>query len=110
PRLAALAGKRGVLLIADEVMTGWGRTGKWFAVEHWGVTPDILTTAKGVTNAAVPLGITATTRAIADHFEDNFFPHAHTYEAHPVTLAPAIAAIDESRRLDLLNRSTRLGE
>ena len=110
PRLAALAKKRGVLLIADEVMTGWGRTGKWFAVEHWGVTPDILTTAKGVTNAAVPLGVVATSRAIADHFEDNYFAHGHTYEAHPITLAPAIAAIDEYRRLDLMNRSTKMGE
>ncbi len=110
PRLAALAKKRGVLLIADEVMTGWGRTGKWFAVNHWGVVPDILVTAKGVTNAAVPLGVVATSRAIADHFEDNFFAHGHTYEAHPITLAPAIAAIDEYRRLDLLNQSTRMGE
>ena len=110
PRLAALAKKRGVLLIADEVMTGWGRTGQWFAVNHWGVVPDILVTAKGVTNAAVPLGVVATSRAIADHFEDNFFAHGHTYEAHPITLAPAIAAIDEYRRLDLMNRSTRLGE
>ncbi len=91
-------------------MTGWGRTGSWFAVEHWGVTPDILTTAKGVTNAAVPLGVVATSRAIADHFEDNYFAHGHTYEAHPLTLAPAIAAIDEYRRLDLINRSAKLGE
>jgi taurine--2-oxoglutarate transaminase len=110
PKLAALAKKRGVLLIADEVMTGWGRTGKWFACDHWGVVPDILVTAKGVTNAAVPLGVVATSRAIADHFEDNFFAHGHTYEAHPITLAPAIAAIDEYRRLDLMNQSTRLGE
>jgi taurine---2-oxoglutarate transaminase len=110
PRLAEHAKKRGVLLIADEVMTGWGRTGKWFAVEHYGVTPDILTTAKGITNAAVPLGVVATTRAIADHFEDNFFAHGHTYEAHPLTLAPAIAAIDEYRRLDLIERSRAMGE
>lgn len=110
PKLAAHAKKRGVLLIADEVMTGWGRTGKWFACEHWGITPDILTTAKGVTNAAVPLGITATSRQIADFFEDNYFAHGHTYEAHPLTLAPALAAIDEYRRLDLMNKSTQLGE
>jgi len=110
PKLAAHAKKRGVLLIADEVMTGWGRTGKWFAVDHWGVTPDILTTAKGVTNAAVPLGVVATSREVADYFEDNFFPHGHTYEAHPITLAPAIAAIDEYRRLGLIERSAELGE
>ncbi len=110
PRVAEQCKKRGVLLIADEVMSGWGRTGKWFAVEHYGVTPDILTTAKGVTNAAVPLGVVATSRAIADFFEDHFFAHGHTYEAHPITLAPAIAAIDEYKRLDLLNRSTQMGE
>jgi taurine---2-oxoglutarate transaminase len=110
PRLAEHAKKRGVLLICDEVMSGWGRTGKWFAVDHWGVVPDILCTAKGVTGAAAPLGVVATSRAIADHFEDNFFPHGHTYEAHPLTLAPAIAAIDEYKRLDLLNHASRLGE
>ncbi|MBK9266916.1 MAG: aminotransferase class III-fold pyridoxal phosphate-dependent enzyme [Polyangiaceae bacterium] len=110
PRLVEHAKKRGVLVIADEVMTGWGRTGKWFAVENWGITPDILTTAKGVTNAAVPLGVVATNRAVADHFEDNFFAHGHTYEAHPLTLAPAIAAIDEYRRLGLIERSAEMGE
>jgi taurine--2-oxoglutarate transaminase len=110
PKLAAIAKKRNVLLIADEVMTGWGRTGKWFAVEHWGVTPDILCTAKGITSAMAPLGLVATSRAIADHFEDHFFAHGHTYEAHPLTLAPAIAAIDEYRRMDLIQRSAKLGE
>lgn len=110
PRLAELAKKRGVLLIADEVMSGWGRTGKWFAVDHYGVVPDILTTAKGVTNAAAPLGVVATSRAIADHFEDTFFAHGHTYEAHPLTLAPAIAAIDEYKRLNLIERSSKMGE
>lgn len=110
PRIAELCKKRGVLLIMDEVMAAWGRTGKWFACDHYGITPDILTTAKGITNAAAPLGVTATTRAIADYFEENFFPHGHTYEAHPLTLAPVAAAIEEYKRLDLLNQSTRLGE
>jgi taurine---2-oxoglutarate transaminase len=110
PKLAEICKKRGVLLIADEVMSGWGRTGEWFAVDHWGVVPDILVTAKGVTSAMAPLGVTATTRAIADHFEENLFAHGHTYEAHPLTLAPAIAAIDEYRRLDLLARAKTQGE
>ena len=110
PRLVEHAKKRGVLVIADEVMTGWGRTGKWFAVENWGITPDILTTAKGVTNAAVPLGVVATNRAVSDFFDDNYFAHGHTYEAHPLTLAPAIAAIDEYRRLGLIERSAEMGE
>jgi taurine--2-oxoglutarate transaminase len=72
--------------------------------------PDILVTAKGVTGAMAPLGVTATSRAVADHFEENLFAHGHTYEAHPLTLAPAIAAIDEYRRLDLLQRSRTQGE
>ena len=110
PRLAAIARRRGVLLIADEVMTGWGRTGAWFAVDHWGVVPDILCTAKGVTGAMAPLGVVATSRAIAEFFEDHFFAHGHTYEAHPLTLAPAIAAIDEYQRLDLIARAATMGE
>jgi taurine--2-oxoglutarate transaminase len=110
PRLAAHAKKRGVLLIADEVMSGWGRTGEWFAVNHFGVVPDILVTAKGITSAMAPLGLVATSRAIADHFEDNFFAHGHTYEAHPLTLAPAVAAIDEYKRLDLMAHATKMGE
>jgi len=61
-------------------MTGWGRTGKWFAEQHWGVTPDILVTAKGITSAYVPLGLCATTTKIADYFEDHYFSHGHTYE------------------------------
>ena len=107
-KLAEIAKKRGVLLIADEVMSGWGRTGEWFAVDNWGVKPDILVTAKGITSAMAPLGMVGTTRAIADHFEDNWFPHGHTYESHPLTLAPAIAAIDEYKRLDLIARAKSL--
>ncbi|HKC23765.1 MAG TPA: aminotransferase class III-fold pyridoxal phosphate-dependent enzyme [Thermoanaerobaculia bacterium] len=110
PRLADLAKKRGVLLIADEVMSGWGRTGEWFAVDNWGVVPDILTTAKGITGALAPLGLVATSREIAAFFDDHYFAHGHTYEAHPLTLAPAIAAIDEYKRLGLLARAKSLGE
>ena len=93
PRLRDICNRHGVLLIADEVMSGWGRTGKWFAMDHWDVQPDILTTAKGITSAYMPLGLTATTKKIADFFEDHYFAHGHTYEAHPLTLAPGIAAI-----------------
>jgi taurine--2-oxoglutarate transaminase len=110
PRIRAITKAHDVLLIADEVMTAWGRTGAWFAVEHWGVAPDILTTAKGVTGAYVPLGVTATTSELHDVFRDRYFPHGHTYEAHPLTLAPAVAAIAEYRRLDLLAKSARDGE
>ena len=110
PRLRRICDRHGVLLIADEVMSGWGRTGKWFAVDHWDVVPDILVTAKGITSAYVPLGLCATTRRIADFFEDHLFAHGHTYEAHPMTLAPAIATIHEMRRLNLVERSREMGE
>jgi len=110
PRIRAITRKHDVLLIADEVMSAWGRVGEWFAVNHWHVVPDILTTAKGITGAYAPLGLTATTPAIHDVFKDRYFPHGHTYEAHPLTLAPAVAAIEEYRRLDLIEKSRRDGE
>jgi taurine---2-oxoglutarate transaminase len=109
PRLRDICTKHNVLLIADEVMSGWCRTGKWFAVDHWAVKPDILTTAKGITNAAIPLGLCATTEKIASYFDDHFFSHGHTYEAHPLTLAPAVAAINEMKRMNLANRAEELG-
>ena len=108
PRLRDLCTRHNVLLIADEVMSGWGRTGKWFAMEHWGVTPDILVTAKGITSAYVPLGLCATTEKIASYFDDHYFAHGHTYEAHPITLRPAIATIREMQRLGLVERAAEL--
>jgi taurine---2-oxoglutarate transaminase len=90
-------------------MSGWCRTGKWFAVDHWNVRPDILTTAKGLTNAAMPLGLCATTAKIASYFDEHFFSHGHTYEAHPLALAPAIASIKEMKRLNLVQRASEMG-
>src|SRR6201994_2381064 len=110
PKLRDICDRHGVLLIADEVMSGWGRTGEWFAMDHWGVKPDILCTAKGITSAYIPLGLCATTGKIAEYFEDHFFAHGHTYEAHPLTLAPAVAAISEMKRLDLVNRAREMGK
>jgi taurine---2-oxoglutarate transaminase len=109
PRLREICNRRGVLLIADEVMTGWGRTGKWFAVDHWDIKPDILVTAKGITSAYAPLGLCATTSRIADYFEDHLFAHGHTYEAHPLMLATATATIREIQRLNLVERSRETG-
>ena len=108
PKLRKICDETGVLMIADEVMTGWGRTGKWFAVDHWGVKPDILVTAKGITSAYVPLGLCATTQKIGDFFIDHYFAHGHTYEAHPMTLAPAVATIHEMQRLNLIDRAAEL--
>ncbi len=108
PRLRKICDRHGVLLIADEVMSGWGRTGRWFAVNHWDVKPDILVTAKGITSAYVPLGLCATTTEIANYFEDHYFSHGHTYEAHPLTLGPAVTTIEEMQRLDLVARAAAL--
>lgn len=110
PKLRQICDRQGVLLIVDEVMSGWGRTGEWFAVDHWNVKPDILVTAKGITSAYMPLGLCATTAKIAAYFDNHYFSHGHTYEAHPMTLAPATAAIREMQRLKLVPRSRRLGE
>ena len=109
PKLRKICDAHGVLLIADEVMTGWGRTGEWFAMNHWNVQPDILVTAKGITSAYVPLGLCATTEKIAAHFDYHYFAHGHTYEAHPMTLAPAVATIHEMQRLGLVERANKIG-
>jgi taurine--2-oxoglutarate transaminase len=108
PKLRRICDQYGVLLIADEVMSGWGRTGEWFAMNHWNVIPDILVTAKGITSAYVPLGLCATQEKIGDFFQDHYFSHGHTYEAHPITLAPGVATIREMQRLGLVERAREL--
>lgn len=108
PKLRRICDETGVLLIGDETMTGWGRTGEWFALNHWDVVPDILTTAKGITGAYVPLGLCATNEKIGEFFNDHLFAHGHTYEAHPITLLPAVATINEMKRLDLVARAKSL--
>lgn len=110
PRLRKITERYGVLLIADEVMTAWGRTGEWFAVNHWNVVPDLITTAKGVTSSYMPLGVTATSSKVAEYFEDNYFAHGHTYEAHPLAMAAAVATIKEYMRLGLIERARVMGK
>jgi taurine--2-oxoglutarate transaminase len=78
-------------------------------VDNWNVKPDILTTAKGATSSYTPLGITATTRKIADYFNENYFAHGHTYEAHPLAMAPVAAVISEYRRLNILENVKKQG-
>src|SRR5499426_1269820 len=82
--LRALCDKHGILLIADEVMSGFGRTGAWFAIDHWNVVPDIITMAKGLTSAYVQLGAVGMKRKIADHFQKTAFPSGLTYNSHPL--------------------------
>jgi taurine--2-oxoglutarate transaminase len=99
PLVRQICDDNDVLLIADEVMTGWYRTGKPFAMDHWDVLPDIMTTAKGCTSAYTPLGITATTRKVADFFEDELFCHGHTYAYHALALSAIPPAISEYKKL-----------
>ncbi len=99
----ALCDRYGILMIADEVMAGFGRTGRWFAVDHWNVVPDIMTMAKGLTSAYVPLGAVGVRRKIADHFTDKVFPSGLTYNSHPLGCATALAAIgvlEDDRLID----------
>jgi taurine--2-oxoglutarate transaminase len=99
PILRRICDENGILLIADEVMSGWFRTGKAFAMEHWDVTPDILTTAKGATGAYTPVGITASTQGVSDFFEEALFCHGHTFAYHPLAASPIPAAVSEYKKL-----------
>jgi taurine--2-oxoglutarate transaminase len=98
-----------ILLIADEVMTGFGRTGKWFALEHWNVEPDIMTMAKGLTSAYAPLGAVAMKSEIAAHFDEKVYQGGLTSNGHPVSLAAAIANIEVIREEKLVENSARMG-
>lgn len=95
PRLRALCDRYGILLIADEVITGFGRTGRMFAVEHEGVVPDILVLAKGLTSGYVPMGAVVLREALAQHFESRMMPLGSTYAAHPLACAAALACLEQ---------------
>jgi taurine--2-oxoglutarate transaminase len=107
--LRKLCDRHGILLIADEVMTGFGRTGAWFAVDHWKVVPDLLTMAKGITSAYVPLGAVGMRREIAERFRDAPFPAGLTYNSHPVACAAALATIDVYEQDGLIDRARDAG-
>jgi taurine--2-oxoglutarate transaminase len=100
----------GIMLIADEVMAGFGRTGKWFAVDHWGVVPDLITMAKGLTSSYVPLGAVGMRQGIADAFADRVFYGGLTYNSHPVGCAAALATIAVYEEDGLIERSARMGD
>ena len=101
--------KYGILMVADEVMSGFGRTGEWFAVDHWKVVPDLLTMAKGLTSAYVPLGAVGMRRAIADHFNDRVFYGGLTYNSHPLACAAALATLAVYEEDDLIAKARRTG-
>ncbi len=109
PKLKAMLEKYGILLILDEVMAGFGRTGKLFAFEHFGIVPDIVTMAKGLTSAYAPLGAMGVSDPIAAHFQDNVFWGGLTYNSHAVSLAAAEAVIQVILEEDLVGNAARLG-
>jgi len=106
PKLRTLSRRHGILLIVDEVQSGIGRTGRWYAVEHWGVEPDILTSAKGIASG-LPLGVIGGRKEVMDLPAGS---HASTFGGNPVSLAAAEAVIDVIREEKLLDNATRVGE
>ncbi len=104
-----LCDKYHLLLIADEVMSGFGRTGRWFAVDHWNVVPDLMTMAKGLTSAYAPLGAVAMKPEIATAYNEVTYQGGLTYTAHPISLAAAIANIQVLQDDHLIERSHRMG-
>ncbi|MEK6207168.1 MAG: aminotransferase class III-fold pyridoxal phosphate-dependent enzyme [Chloroflexota bacterium] len=108
--LRALCDKYGILLMFDEVMTGFGRTGKWFGADHEGVVPDVMTFAKGVTSGYVPLGGAIVSDKIAHHFDANVLWVGSTYSGHPLACAAGVASIEAYREDGLIDRSARMGE
>ncbi len=107
--LRELCTKHGILLICDEIMSGFGRTGAWFALDHWGVVPDIMTVAKGLTSAYFPLGAAIVSEEIAKHFENRPLFAGMTYNSHPVGCAAAVACINVMREDHLIENAQAMG-
>jgi taurine--2-oxoglutarate transaminase len=99
----------GIVLIADEVMSGFGRTGEWFAIDHWKVVPDLMTMAKGLTSAYAPLGAVGMRPEIAQFFSDKVYQGGLTYNAHPISLAAAIANIQVIKEDNLIQHTREMG-
>lgn len=104
-----LCTKHGILMVCDEVMAGFGRTGEWFAVNHWNVVPDIITMAKGLTSAYVPMGAVGMRRPIAEHFRDKVFYGGLTYNSHTLACATALATLSVYEEDGLIENAKRMG-
>ena len=102
--------RHGILMIADEVMSGFGRTGAWWAVDHWGVVPDLITMAKGLTSSYLPLGAVGMRRSIAETFRDKIFYGGLTYNSHPMGCAAGLATIAVYEEDGLIERARAMGE
>jgi taurine---2-oxoglutarate transaminase len=104
-----LCDKYGIVMIADEVMSGFGRTGEWFAVNHWNIVPDLLCMAKGLTSSYLPLGAVGMRRHIAQHFQDRVFYGGLTYNSHPMGCAAALATIRVYEEDRLIENANKMG-
>jgi adenosylmethionine-8-amino-7-oxononanoate aminotransferase len=111
PMLRDICDRHGILLIADEVINGFGRTGKMFAMEHWNVVPDIMTVAKGIISSYIPLAATVVRTEIADAFagEDNYLRHVFTSSGHPVSAAAALKNIEIIENEGMVANSAEVG-
>ncbi len=110
PRIREICNKYGILLVSDEVMSGWGRTGKWFAVDNWDVVPDMITTAKGITSGYVPLGALIVSDKIAAHFENKMLWCGLTYSGHPLACAAGVATIQVYEDDHLIENAVKVGQ
>jgi taurine--2-oxoglutarate transaminase len=110
PRLREITQKYGILLIDDEVMSGFGRTGEWFAVDNWGVVPDIMTIAKGVTSGYLPLGAVVASDKIAEFFDDKYLYMGLTYCGHPMCTAAGVATVNVYSEDGLIENSKAMGQ
>ena len=104
-----LCDKYGILMIADEVMAGFGRTGEWFAIDHWKVVPDLICMAKGLTSSYIPLGAVGMRHHIAQHFQDKVFYGGLTYNCHPMGCATALATIRVYEEDKLIENTRKMG-
>ena len=101
--------RHGILLVLDEVMAGFGRTGRWFACENWDVVPDILTVAKGINSGYVPLGAMIIRKPVADWVRSRYFPGGLTYAGHPLACASAVASIEAFREEEVVENAREVG-
>lgn len=109
-RVREICDRYGIVLIVDEVMSGFGRTGKWFGIDHYGVEPDIMTMAKGITCGYLPLGATITNDKIASHFDKNMLWCGLTYSSHPISCAAAIACMKVYQEDNLIENAANMGK
>jgi len=109
PRLREICDNADVLLIADEVVTGFGRTGEWFGCDHWDVVPDMLVLSKGLSSGYAPLGAVVIRQPIADFYDDKFFNIGMTHQSHPISCTAAAAVIDVIEEEGLVDRAREMG-